>query len=144
MEWFYGESNETWKYRPHLSARAELNNSEGVLKEKNRKGKKKEITGSVEEETFPRVRERCLKETQFISAQQTLIYHLLCTKQWALQRDRESEPAGNLQPSRRDSLGSTWLQSSRKSVLQRWALASIKSQRDLETGMRVGSPEKWI
>lgn len=124
MECLYGGSNETWKYRPHFSARAELTAVKGLS------GRKKEITWSVEEETLARVRERCLKEAEFISAQQILIYHLLHTKQWAPQQDRESECLENLQPSRRESSGSTWLQCSGKSVLHRWALAPMKSQRD--------------
>ena len=51
----------------------------GAPREKKKRERERDITWSVEEETFLRIRERCLKETEFISAQQMLIYHLPCT-----------------------------------------------------------------
>ena len=67
------------KIQIDLSARAELTATEVLPGKKKKKERERDITWSVEEETFLRIRERCLKETEFISAQQMLIYHLPCT-----------------------------------------------------------------
>ena len=78
MQCLYGEGNETWKYR--LTSLLGLNSQQQRCSQgKKKKKREREITWSVEEETFLRIRERCLKETEFISAQQMLIYHLPCT-----------------------------------------------------------------
>lgn len=145
MECLHWEGSEIWKYRPDLPARAELT----AVKDLSRKKRKEKITWSVKEGTFPSVRERCVKEKEFVSAQQIPIYHLLYTKHWASQQDRESEhawtyPWMKLQPKRREKKWECWCRG--RSTSWRWHQTSFHEipERPGREDVRVGSSERWV
>ena len=131
-EYLCREGNETWNYSHDLSARLNL--------EQQKSSQEKEITWSVEEETFVRVRERGVKETVFISLQQILIYHLLCSKHWAHSKKENKNVKGTNSPPGEREMGTYDVDVLRKkSDLQGWALASIKFWRKSVEGVSEGS-----